>query len=298
MLLQEEIFDYRHQLFPRLPCRLGAGCSRTARRQHAYVIEAKQQHHRRQYQHHRHPCMPGSFVTGYLCGTLHSTEAYQQSTCQPDQSTGRYNLRYIVEGSLPTDILSLVLLAQFRHIDTIRSHIVCGSAESNHRQQRNAHRKKEWQLQRQSHQSKTCSGNHLRQYHEKLLRLKHFKERTPKELQRPGHHDERRPQSNLRVTDTQPLEHQHRNHVQHHERQSHGKIYGGDPRYRIMIFSAHPFCILSVSLQRFAAHSQLQRTAVHYILMREERSLQLMAVQHNALHILVVAAIVVGYHLE
>ena len=60
-----------------------------------------------------------------------------------------------------------------------------------------------------------------------------------------------------------------------------------------MIFSAHPFCILSVSLQRFTAHSQLQRTAVHYILMREEWSLQLIAVQHNAPHILVVAAVVV-----
>ena len=51
-------------------------------------------------------------------------------------------------------------------------------------------------------------------------------------------------------------------------------------------------------LQRFAAHSQFQCTAVHYILMREEWSLQLIAVQHNALHILVIAAIVVGYHLE
>ena len=41
-----------------------------------------------------------------------------------------------------------------------------------------------------------------------------------------------------------------------------------------------------------------QRTAVHYILMREEWSLQLIAVQHNAPHILVVASVVVGYHLE
>ena len=32
--------------------------------------------------------------------------------------------------------------------------------------------------------------------------------------------------------------------------------------------------------------------------MREEWSLQLIAVQHNAPHILVVAAVVVGYHLE
>ena len=53
-----------------------------------------------------------------------------------------------------------------------------------------------------------------------------------------------------------------------------------------------------MSLQRFTAHSQLQRTAVHYILMREEWSLQLIAVQHNAPHILVIAAVVVGYHLE
>ena len=97
MLLQEEILDYRHQLLPRLSCRLGAGCGSTARWQHAHVVEAKQQHHRRQYQHHRHPCMPGSLVADCLCGTLHPTETYQQGTCQPDQPAGRHNLRYIVE---------------------------------------------------------------------------------------------------------------------------------------------------------------------------------------------------------
>ena len=87
--------------------------------------------------------MPGSLVADCLCGTLHPTETYQQGTCQPDQPAGRHNLRYIVEGSLLTDILGLVLLVQFRHVDTIRSHIVRGSAESNHCQQRNAYRKKE-----------------------------------------------------------------------------------------------------------------------------------------------------------
>ena len=153
--------------------------------------------------------MAGGIQAHSLRHPFDSAEADDQCPGKPYQSAGRHNLGNVVEGTLPTDVLRLFLLAQFGHIDTVRSHIVRGAAKGYHRQQADAYRKEYRQLQRKRHQGKAYAGNYLRQHHKEFLGLEHLEERTPQELQRPRHHNERCPQGNLRITDAQSLEHKH-----------------------------------------------------------------------------------------
>ena len=190
MLLLKESTDNFHQPVPGFPAGCCACSCSSSRRQHTHMIYSQEYHYSSQNQHDCHPCLHSRFMADSFFRPLNSSEVFQQPACQPNQSAGCNNFSDIIESTLPTDILGLILLIQFRHINTICCNIVCRPAESNNRQQSNTHGKESRKMQRQCYQGKTCPGNQLCQHHKELFRLEHFQERTPKEFQCPRQHNQ------------------------------------------------------------------------------------------------------------
>ena len=121
-----------------------------------------------------------------------------------------------------------------------------GPAHGNHGEHRDGCREEARQVQGKRHEGKHNPGEHLREHHEELLGLVKLQERAPERLQRPRKHDERGPESYLRVAHAHAFVHQRTHHVQHHERHSHGKIKGRNPCHRAYLFDIITFHIFLV----------------------------------------------------
>ncbi len=185
-------------------------------RQHPPVVKGKQQHDGTAASHNGHPRMDYADMLDEIAREI-------------DQPAGRRQFGYIIERALPADVFRLVVLAQHRHINAVGRHVVRRPAEGNHGKKGNRDGKEVGQLQRQCHQSEEDSGAELRQHHEELLRLEHFEERTPEGFDGPRKHDDRRPEGNLRIGDSQALEHKRRHHIQYDKRHTHCEVNGRDP---------------------------------------------------------------------
>ena len=173
---------------------------------------------------------------GSCCGSAQSgnvaSVSLDEHTGKINQSASGCNLGNIVESTLPSDVSCLVVLRERSHINAVGSHVMSGAAEGDDGKQGYTYGEEIGQMQSQCHKSEDASGGYLCEYHEKLLGFVDLEERAPEGLQRPRKHDDGRPESNLRITHVQSLEHKRTYHVEYHERHSHGEVERRHPRDR------------------------------------------------------------------
>ena len=156
-------------------------------------------------------------------------EALVEPAREPHKSARGKQFGQIVERPLPTDILRLILRREFSHVDPVGRDVVRGAAESHHREQRDRNGEERRQVQRQGRQAEQHTAEKLRRDDPEFLRAVELQKRTPKKLDRPRPHDQRRPESDPSVRDAQVLEQNRRDHVQNDERQPHREIQARNP---------------------------------------------------------------------
>ena len=158
------------------------------------VVQSQQHHDQAYYSHDYSPCHHRSLTFGYGSSCCIESadiarKVLDEHTCEHNESAGGSNLCNIIEGTLPSDVTSLILVRQRSHIHTVGSHVVSGTAQRYHSKQSNTNSEEVGQMQSQRHKSEDAARGYLSHDDKEFLGLVHFEERTPEGFQRPGEHD-------------------------------------------------------------------------------------------------------------
>lgn len=222
--LPEEIEKHLQQLVQRIVQRDRTALRRLRRvRQDGIVIDADGHHDGGDDQHDQHPGLRHAEVADERAGKI-------------DQPARRGNLRNVVECPLPAYPPCLLLVRQHGHISAVGCDVVRRTAHGDHREYRYRDREERGKMERKGHQGEEHACEQLRQYDKELLCLVNLQERTPQRLQCPGQHDERGPESDLRIAHAHSLVHQRADHVEHDEGHTHGEVKRRHPRCRTAPF--------------------------------------------------------------
>ena len=109
---------------------------------------------------------------------------------------------------------------------------MCSTTEGYDCKQSDTYREEVREMQGQRDACKSGSAQNLScNDNDSLVRHK-LKKRTPEKFQCPREHDDRCPQRNLAVRDTESLEHQYAHHIENDEWETHGKICRRNPFQR------------------------------------------------------------------
>ena len=241
MPLGEERRDNLFQARKALPKRAAFGGA-AARGERTQVVGPQSDERTAQDDKHRRP---RTHVSAERRRTLRR-EALVEPPRQPHEAARGDKFGKVVECPLPTDILRLILRREFSHIDPVGRDVVRGTAESNRREQRDRNGEERRQVQRQGRQAEQHTAEKLRRDDPEFLRTVELQKRTPKKLDRPRPHDQRRPESNPGIRDAEVLEQHCRDHVQNDERQAHGKVQARDPMQRATRYRLHFIYIYQV----------------------------------------------------
>ena len=198
---------------------IGVGRRGAARRQHADVVQPKQEENAAAKAHHGHP-------------RLHDSDMVLERAGQIDQSAHGEDLSDVVKGALPADELGLQVFGKFGDIDAVGGDVVRRAAEGHDSHQGDGIGEKVGKRKRQGDQRKSQTRNQLRGDDPEFLGPEHLHQGTPEGFERPRQDNQRSPERNAGIVDTQPSEHQRRYHVYDNKREPHGKIDRGDPCQR------------------------------------------------------------------
>ena len=189
------------------------------RRQHADVVQSQQEENAAAKAHHGHP-------------RLHDSDMVLERAGQIDQSAHGEDLSDVVKGALPADELGLQVFGKFGDIDAVGGDVVRRAAEGHDGHQGDGIGEKVGKRKRQGDQRKSQTRNQLRGDDPEFLGPEHLHQGTPEGFERPRQDNQRSPERNAGIVDTQPSEHQRRYHVYDNKREPHGKIDRGDPCQR------------------------------------------------------------------
>ena len=155
MFLCKEITDYSLQF---LSGRLPHGViPPEAGGQTETVINAKDDKQHCRCSHYDSPCMKSRLMrrcTGSLA-------LVDEDSCKIDKKSGSHQFGYIVESTLPSDILSLILFRQFGHIQSVKGYVMCRTAEGYHSENSYTHCKERRQMKGKSDTRKSDTAHNL-----------------------------------------------------------------------------------------------------------------------------------------
>ena len=180
VFLLEEVYDHHSQVFERLVQGLFLLCYLLiARGQDKPVVQTEAE---QQYGEDTHDISPRSEIGFDFCRAGLILQVFDQLSSQIHQTTRSHEFSQVVESALPADILRLCLLVQLLHVQTVQSHIVCRTTQSNYAKECHSDSPERRQLQTKGDQTEAQTCEQLSQYDVEFLSTIQLHQGTPQEF--------------------------------------------------------------------------------------------------------------------